>query len=343
MHWEARLRRLAALQLGVIGIHQMPSLGGDHRWWTQARRNGRWEAPSHNVLRGDGTPATAEQRAFAGVLDAGPSAFLFGEPAMAWFGLRNRRLEPVDIGRVRGTSNRPCALARPHRLRDLGPTDVVLVRGLPVLSPIRLLWWEAERLAGLPLEWGVPRLERVADELHRAKLVRWDQLHASIRALGKRGRAGTVLMRESAWSGNRGAASPRAGTRTGSSRSWRTQALRRSWRSRSSVTGRRRSVGRTSEIPTCRWWGGEQPHVPLHAVRPGRRPTALHAPRRRRLRRRRGVGGRPVVEHGRRPPRRHRSQGQRPARSPWRPPHPVVPLAVRLPQTTVVTCWAGVP
>jgi hypothetical protein len=51
-------------------------------------------------------------------------------------------------------------------------------------------------LAGLPLEWGVPRLERVADELHRAKLVRWDQLHASIRALGKRGRAGTVLMRE---------------------------------------------------------------------------------------------------------------------------------------------------
>jgi hypothetical protein len=196
MHWEARLRRLAALQAGVIGIHQMPSLGGDHRWWTQARRNGRWEPLTGNVLRADGMPVTAEQHAFAGVLDAGPTAFLFGESAMAWFGLRNRRLEPVEIGRVRGTSNRPAILARPHRLRDLRTSDVVVVRGLPVLSPIRLLWWEAGRLAGLPLEWGVPRLERVADELHRAKLVRWDQLHASIRALGKRGRAGTVLMRE---------------------------------------------------------------------------------------------------------------------------------------------------
>lgn len=196
MHWEARMRRLAALQLGVIGIHQMRTIDADHRSWTRARRNGRWEAVSGNVLRLDGMPVTAEQRAFAGVLDAGPTAFLFGEPAMAWFGLRNRRLEPVDIGRVRSTSNRPGALARCHRLRDLRAADVVLVRGLPVLSPMRLLWWEAERLAGLPLEWGVPRLGRVADELHRARLVRWDQLHASVRALGKRGRAGTVLMRE---------------------------------------------------------------------------------------------------------------------------------------------------
>lgn len=196
MHWEARLRRLAALQLGVVGIHQMPCIGGDHRWWTQARRNGRWEPLTPNVLRLDGMPDAAEQRAFAGVLDAGPTAFLYGEPAMAWFGLRTRRLEPLHIGRVRGTSNRPGALASPHRLRSLRACDVVVVRGLPVLAPIRLLWWEAGRLAGLPLEWGLPRLERIADELHRAKLLPWRELHRSIDALGKRGRAGTVLMRE---------------------------------------------------------------------------------------------------------------------------------------------------
>lgn len=190
------MRRLAALQSGVLGIHQVPSLGGDHRWWTQARRNGRWEPLSENVLRADGWPDTLEQRAFAGVLDAGRTAFLFGDPALAWFGVRNRRLEPVQIGRRRGTTNRPGALARVHRLRDVRASDVVVVRGMPVLSPVRALWCEAATLAHLPLEWGVPRLARVADELNRSKLLRWEQLHASIAALGRRGRAGTVLMRE---------------------------------------------------------------------------------------------------------------------------------------------------
>jgi len=195
MHWEARLRRLAGLQCGVIGVHQMTALGGDHRWWTYARRNGRWQCLSGNVLRADGAADTVEQRAFAGVLDAGPGSFLVGDPAFAWLGLRNRRWEPVHVGRRRGTTNRAGALARAHRLRDVGPGDVVVVRGLPVLSPIRLLWWEAAELANLPLEWALPRLVRVADELHRRKLLRWDQLHASIEVLGRRGRAGTVLMR----------------------------------------------------------------------------------------------------------------------------------------------------
>lgn len=195
MHWEARLRRLAALQWGVIGIHQMTNVGGDHRWWTNARRNGRWEPLSKNILRADGTPATVEQRAFAGVLDAGPTAFLADESALAWFGARNRSLEPVQVARRRGTSNRSGVLARAHRLRDVRACDIVVVRGLPVLSPIRAAWCEAARLSGLPEEWGVPRLERVVDDLHRAHLLTWDQLHESIQRLGRRGRSGTSLMR----------------------------------------------------------------------------------------------------------------------------------------------------
>lgn len=195
MHWEARMRRLAHHQTGVVGIHQMPAIGGDHRWWTRARRNGRWEQLSGNVLRADGWPSTTEQRAFAGVLDAGPSAFLFGESALAWVGLRNRRLEPVQVGRWRGTSNRHGALARAHRLRDVRPCDLVVVRGLTVLAPLRAVWVEAGRLSGLPLEWSVPRIERLLDGAHRAGLVTWGQLHASLTALGRRGRAGTTIMR----------------------------------------------------------------------------------------------------------------------------------------------------
>lgn len=195
MHWEARLRRLAALQFGVIGVHQMVNVGGDHRWWHNARRNGRWEPMSTHVLRADGAPATVEQRAFAGVLDAGPTAFLADESALAWFGARNRSIEPVQVARRRGTTNRSGALSRAHRLRDVRACDVVVVRGLPVLSPIRAAWCEAARLSALPEEWAVPRLERVVDDLHRAHLLTWDQLHDSIRCLGRRGRSGTTLMR----------------------------------------------------------------------------------------------------------------------------------------------------
>lgn len=195
MHWEARLRRLAALQSGVIGVHQMANVGGDHRWWTNARRNGRWEPLSAHVLRLDGMPATVEQRAFAGVLDAGPSAFLTDASALAWFGARARSIEPVQVARRRGTTNRSGALSRAHRLRDVRACDVVVVRGLPVLSPVRAAWCEAARLSALPEEWAVPRLERVVDDLHRAHLLTWDELHDSIRCLGRRGRSGTSLMR----------------------------------------------------------------------------------------------------------------------------------------------------
>lgn len=195
MHWEARLRRLAALQSGVIGIHQMAHLGGDHRWWTNARRNGRWEQLSARVLRADGAAGTVEQRAFAGVLDAGATAFVSGDSALAWFRVRNRSIEPVQVARRRGTTNRPGALSKAHRLRDIRACDVAVVRGLPVLSPVRAVWCEAARLAALPEEWAAPRLERVVDDLHRSGLLTWTELHESIHGLGRRGRSGTSLMR----------------------------------------------------------------------------------------------------------------------------------------------------
>lgn len=119
------LRRVVALQFGVVEIHQMPHVGG--------------------------------------------------RPPM------------VD-------QNRPGALARAHRFRDVRACDIVVVRGLPLLSPIRAAWCEATRLSRLPAGWGVPRLERVVDDLHRAHLLTWEELHESIRCLGRRGRSGTGLM-----------------------------------------------------------------------------------------------------------------------------------------------------
>ena len=196
MHWEARLRRLAAAQDGTIGIHQMAAVGGDHRWWTNARRNGRWEPLSDHVLRSEGWPATAQQQAFAGVLDAGPTGFLHDESALAWYGVRNRSLIPVAVGRRRGTSNHRVDLASVHRLRDVRPGDILVVRGLPVLSPIRAVWAEAARHAHQPRDWSVPRVGRSLDDLHRLRLVRWEELHHSVTTLAKRGRAGTAIMRE---------------------------------------------------------------------------------------------------------------------------------------------------
>ena len=213
--------RAAERQDGVIGIDQLPALGGDHReHWTAgpAQRplgtDERQRPPARRVA-GVTDP---EQRSCAGVLDAGQTAILHGESALAWFGLRNRRLEPVQIGRRRGTSNRHGALAIAHRMRDVRVHDIVVVHGLPVLSPVRAVWTEAERLSSLPLEWALPRIARPLDDLHRAGLIRWEELHASVDALGRRGRRGTTIMRLLADERQPGTARPRAASRIASPR-----------------------------------------------------------------------------------------------------------------------------
>lgn len=196
MHWEDRFRTLAERQEGAIGIDQLPSLecNGDH--WRHAKRSGRWTPLSRRVLRIAGGPLTDGLRAHAAVLDAGCSAILHGASTLAWVDLRGFDLSTVHVVRRRGTTSVPCTLAQVHRVRALDPQDVVVIRGVPTMTPLRAIWSEASRFSDPEsFERGFVRVARILDDAHVKRLVTWEQLHDSLDRLGKPGRAGTRLMR----------------------------------------------------------------------------------------------------------------------------------------------------
>lgn len=187
---------MAAQQGGAIGIDQMSSIGCNGSHWARAKRNGRWHAVSRRVLILAGTAPTHDQRAHAAVLDAGAGAVLHGASTLAAFGLRGFDLSTVHITRRRGTTSDRCDLAKVHRLRGIRADDIRTVRGIPTISPLRAIWSEASRYANPRwFEIGLKRIGRLLDDAHRLGLLTWEELHRSVGRLGRKGRAGTRLMR----------------------------------------------------------------------------------------------------------------------------------------------------
>lgn len=196
MHWEDRFRHVAATQAGVVGIDQMPSLGCSGDQWGRAKRSPRWASPSRRVLQLLGTTPSDEQRVHAALLDAGGGAVLYGESTLSWIGLRGFDLRQIHVVRRRETTRAYPRLGVLHRLRDLTEDDIIVIRGVPTVTPIRAIWSEASRYSSPRLfERGVQRVGRLLDNAHRAGLVTWAELHHSIERLARRGRAGTRIMR----------------------------------------------------------------------------------------------------------------------------------------------------
>lgn len=90
----------------------------------------------------------------------------------------------------------PCNLAQLHWLRNLRAADLTTIDGVPTMSPLRAIWSEAGRYSHPALfERGVERIGRILDDAHVRRLVTWGELHDSLGRIGKRGRAGTTIMR----------------------------------------------------------------------------------------------------------------------------------------------------
>lgn len=196
MHWEARFRVMAERQEGVLGIDQLPDLEADGDRWRHAKRSGRWAALSRRVIRLAGAPMTDGLRAHAAVLDAGGRAILHGPSSLAWFDLRGFDLSTVHVVRRRGTTTESCDLARVHRVRALDPRDIVVIRGVPTMTPLRAIWSEASRYSGpRSFDIGLLRIGRILDDAHTKRLVTWEDLQSSVDRLAKCGRAGSRIMR----------------------------------------------------------------------------------------------------------------------------------------------------
>lgn len=125
----------------------------------------------------------------AAVLDAGHAAVLSHHSAAAWWKLPGFDLRDLHISRSRGRSGHASRLSRVHQVRVLPAEHVTVLRQVPVTTPARTLF----DLAGV---CHPKRVERALEIAWSKRLVDGVRLAAILDDLGKRGRAGTQVMRE---------------------------------------------------------------------------------------------------------------------------------------------------
>jgi very-short-patch-repair endonuclease len=183
------LRDLASAQHGVVSRAQARSLGISrsalanemHRCWTVV---------TPRVLRLTGAPPTFRQRAHAAVLDGGAGAVLSHHSAAALWEIPGYRLDDMHITRPRGGTRRPVRLAIVHE-PILVPAGHVTISedGIPVTTPARTVF----DLAAVVHPY---RLERTLDNAWSRRLLNGVQIARVLDDLAKRGRGGTVAVRE---------------------------------------------------------------------------------------------------------------------------------------------------
>lgn len=185
---DRHLRSLAEGQHGLITRHQALELGmTPQQVWRRA--TGRWWEPAGSAaLRLVGTPRTDAQEALAAVWSAGTGTGLSHHSAAAWWDVPGFPLRPLQVTRGRNSTRRGGDRAA-HESRVLPEHHLTTVHGVPVTTPARTVF----DLAG---SCHPARVERALDTLWARSLVDHDSLDAIIDDLGRRGRAGTSVMRQ---------------------------------------------------------------------------------------------------------------------------------------------------
>jgi hypothetical protein len=196
MHWEDRFRQKAADQEGLVGRFQLPAMGCTINHWWNAKRNGRWLAPSSRVIALRGVPASEAQRVHAALLDTGPGSILHGASTLSWLGLQGFDQRTIHVARPWGLRSAPSELATIHRLRAIRAHDVIVVRGVVTETALRAIWCEAARYSSPDrIDYGAEKFGRLLDNAHKLKLVTWAGLAEMVDDIHERGRAGTTIMR----------------------------------------------------------------------------------------------------------------------------------------------------
>jgi very-short-patch-repair endonuclease len=187
MHHD-RLRRTAARQHGLFTVAQAHEAGVPTSTLAHAISTGRLDRLSDRVLRIGGSAPTPDQAAMAAALDV-PGGAVAIYSAAAFWELPGFELEPVHVLTDRAPHRGGPRLGIAHSSVRFSPDDVVLVRGIPVTSPLRTLCDLAGRL-----HWD--RLDLACERLLARHLLRVGQLHEHVATLPRRGGArGTAAIR----------------------------------------------------------------------------------------------------------------------------------------------------
>ena len=183
----ANIVALAATQYGLASVDQLDRLGVPQRWRRSQVEAGRLSAYRRGVLLVNGHPASALQPLMAAVLAANGSAYISHTTA-AWLRGYERVLpEPVQLT-VFFRHATELAGVITHESWVHHPSDLTIVRGIPVTSPARTV----VDCAGSFSEY---LLARLIDHLRRTNQLELRDLRITFDRLAGRGRRGTPLLR----------------------------------------------------------------------------------------------------------------------------------------------------
>ncbi|HEX2274292.1 MAG TPA: type IV toxin-antitoxin system AbiEi family antitoxin domain-containing protein [Acidimicrobiales bacterium] len=184
---DTRLASIAEAQHGIITYRQAIAAGATAASIHHRCRTGQWQPVAQGVYRVAGSDRTWRQSLVAAVFSAGPGSVASHRSAAALWGLPGFDPGPLEVLRPRHTDHR-CSMGRVHETQVLPPAHWTVVDAVPVTGPARTIFDLAGAISAR-------RTERVLDTCLSRRLVDLPTMRAMLSDLGRRGRAGTRLIR----------------------------------------------------------------------------------------------------------------------------------------------------
>jgi len=164
--FDEQLVALERRQYGLVAIHQVRHEWGEGLIRRRLRERRKRVAP--RVYANPSVARSFEQRLLTSVLSAGPDAVATQESAARMWGLPLPN--PAHIEITTSDTRRPLVSgARMHRAASLDPSDVTVVRGIPVTSVALTIY-------SLSSRYSIAQLGRMVDDAVRRHIVTLDEL-----------------------------------------------------------------------------------------------------------------------------------------------------------------------
>jgi very-short-patch-repair endonuclease len=190
MNVEDALHELSAARHGFLTRSDAYVAGISKKALIRRIERGDWETHGRRVLRRTGAPWTRASPLMRAVLDAGPGAVISHTTAAAWWGLPGFDVSTVHVTRPRGTTCAPAAYANQlHEVLTLSAEQVTVLDGVPIVRPERAIF-------ELCATEHPKRAERAMDAAWAKALCSGASLRRVLAELARRGRGGTVVLRE---------------------------------------------------------------------------------------------------------------------------------------------------
>ncbi len=190
MNGDDALHELAARQHGFITRADARVAGLSKFALYHRVERGDWTPHGPRVLHRTGTPWTRASPLMRAVLDAGPGAVISHTTAASWWGLPGFDLLTVHVTRPRGLTGAPSTFAHElHEVLTLSAAQVTVLDGVPIVKPERAIFELCATTHPL-------RAARALDTGWTKSLYSGDSLRRIHKELARRGRSGTVVLRE---------------------------------------------------------------------------------------------------------------------------------------------------